>query len=74
MVAHRLNWNYHASIDGIYADQWLGIASSTFGHPDGEEPAFGTFIQCDQAEDGLAFTLKAYYDKYGDERENWFNR
>lgn len=66
-VAYALEIRYRASIDSIFCDQWCAVTSST-GDME-EKSKFHTFIQCDHVEDGLAFTLKAYYDKYGDKRE-----
>lgn len=68
-VVSYLNWQYNASITGIANDQWSRIDSETYREPGDEKPVFRTGIQCDSVEDGLAFTLKAYYDEFGPTRE-----
>lgn len=60
---YELNWRWNASITGIPNDQWSAI--TTFKPKVGRAAEWGTYIQCDSVEDGLAFTLRAYYDKYG---------
>jgi hypothetical protein len=59
-VVFTLEWNYRAMITMIPTDQWSAVATST------HDKKFSTYIQCDNVEDGLAYTLKAYYDKFGE--------
>lgn len=58
-----LHWQYGAAIDGIATDQWSRIDTKVWW--DREEP-FKTNIQCDDVLDGIAFTLKAYFDQFGE--------
>ena len=67
-VVFELAHGYRAAIQGIYCDMWCGISTDIY-HPEGETEEFSTFIMCDKVEDGIAYTLKAYYDKFGDRRE-----
>lgn len=64
-IIASLEWDYLASVGTIAMDQWFGISSQTH---DNHEDGLFTWVQCDMVEDGLAFTWKAYYDKYGDDR------
>ena len=57
---YELSWRWNATITGIPNDQWSAIVTERTG-----EKPWHTYIQCDRIEDGLAFTLRAYYDKYG---------
>lgn len=71
-VVYTLDGSYSASITGIRSDMWAVISTATYdtfkkGKHKGE-PRFTTYIQCDRVEDGLVATLKAYYDKFGDQR------
>lgn len=74
LALYALEGRWHAALETCGVDQWFLLITSTYGHKDGDQPVFQTAIQCDNAEDGIAFTVKAYYDKFGDKRENWFNR
>jgi hypothetical protein len=64
-VVYTLTGAYSASITGIDCDQWCLITAATYGYNPAEDDGFATAIQCDDAEDGIAFTLKAFYDHYG---------
>jgi len=64
-AVYALNWGYGASITGIDNDQWSAISTETYG----KEDKFQTYIQCDDVLDGIAFTIKAYYDKFGEGRD-----
>ncbi len=44
-------------------DMWGAVVTSTAPRA---ATQFSTFIQCDNFEDGLALTLKAYREKFGD--------
>jgi hypothetical protein len=77
-VVYELQWAYGASITGIDCDQWCAISTSTHdathnketdGYDPVDPPKFTTYIQCDDVEDGLAYTLKAYYDEFGNSRK-----
>ncbi len=75
---------YHVEIN-FFADQWGGISCSNEYLKDPDrgnqkykdeiinefktKDTFTTFIQCDDFEDGLAYTLKAWIDHYGEENE-----
>ena len=63
-VIYTLEFRYQAHITGIHADMWAVITASTYGDLAPERP-FTTAIQCDELEDGLAFTFKAFYDRFG---------
>ena len=77
-AAYALSWTYRAQITGISADQWSIVTTSTYDAvPDGDgryqpvsPPAFVTAIQCDTVEDGIAFTLRAYYEQFGKRRRS----
>ena len=58
-AVYTLNWDYDAHITGIENDQWSRIDTATY------DKSFETHIQCDDLLDGVAFTLKAYFDRYG---------
>lgn len=60
---YELNWRWNASITDIANDMWSAIV--TVKPEIGTSAEWSTYIQCDRLEDGLAFTLRAYYDKYG---------
>lgn len=63
-VVYKLSWDYHAHITRIVNDQWSRVDSEGhFGDDD-----FKTFIQCDRVEDGIALTLRAWYDRFGPKR------
>jgi len=66
-AVYDLSWRYNATITGIPNDQWSVITTDKSAkQKDGKYGVvWGTYIQCDWIEDGLAFTLRAYYDKYG---------
>jgi len=64
-AVHSLNWDYGATIEGILNDMWSRIDIKQWNHPKDEEP-FNVSITCDRVEDGLAFALKVYHQKYGD--------
>lgn len=56
-VVFALSWDYEASITGIYCDQWCGVSAQT------GDGSFGTWVQCDTVEDGIAMTWKAFKDR-----------
>lgn len=58
-VIFQLHWQYGAEITGIPTDQWSRVDTKTWTGED-----FDTHIQCDFVEDGLAFTLKAYDERF----------
>jgi len=60
-----LNDSYQAQIVGIPSDQWFAIITQSEGDP---LTNIRTYIQCDHVEDGIAFTLKAFYDHFGKNR------
>ena len=63
----KLHIDYRAQIDGIWFDQWAAVNTTCLYEKD-DAASFSTVIQCDRVEDGLAFTIKAYYDQFGDVR------
>lgn len=66
-VVSKLHWDYGAEISRIGTDQWHGIWTEPY-----EDGGFKTYIQCDRLLDGLAFTIRAYYDEYGAEKpDRW---
>lgn len=61
-LIYNLSAEYRVTITGIYTDQWGAIA--TEGGP--RRDPITTYIQFDRFLDGLAFTYKAYFDRYGE--------
>ena len=68
-VVYQLAGWYEASIDSIPCDPggWCAVEASTWT-PKGGDPEFRTAIQCDRVENGIAYTLRAFYEKYGERR------
>lgn len=62
-VAYNLEFDYSASITGIYCDMWSGIVAST------HDNEFSVSMSCDDIEDGFAYVYKAFFDHFGDEYE-----
>lgn len=54
LVVASLAWDYEASITGIYFDQWGGVSAQK------GDGSWGTFIQCDRIEHGIAATWLAF--------------
>lgn len=79
-VVYSLTWDLHnaaANIDGIYCDQWCGVAAH--GAPletkgmlamTGEDGKISTWIQCDKPEWGVAKTWLLFVEKFGLRRNN----
>lgn len=73
---YALNWNYRAQITGIANDMWSMVTTETYDAVRDEAgqyaplvpPTLTTAIACDDVSDGLAFTLRAYYERFGDSR------
>ena len=66
-AVYVLEWAYRAEITGIACDQWCLVSASTYDR-DVKPPAFSTGIECDAVEDGIAATIVAFYQRYGDKR------
>lgn len=49
MIAHALNIEFEASIEGIGADMWFGLTVAV-GYPANRF----VYVECDRVEDGLA--------------------
>ena len=62
-VVYYLSWYYQANITGIPNDPggWSAVTAESYGETDNIK----TYIECDHVEDGIVFTLKAFYDYYG---------
>jgi len=56
MVVQSLNWDYSACITRILNDQWSRVDAESY------DGSFSTSIDCDQVEDGVAATWKAFAD------------
>lgn len=61
MDGYRAQWEVHT-------DQWSAVVANTYDPGKEEGETFHTFVQCDRVEDGLAFTLRRWYDAFGEER------
>lgn len=68
-ICYALALVYRARIVSTDADQWGAITAETWDFDYDTGAGFQTYIQCDDFEDGLALTYKAFYDKYGEERD-----
>jgi hypothetical protein len=69
-MIHYLNWQYWATIEGFPVDMWGAVEVGTYPRA---KIKFNTYIQCDEFEDGLALTLKAFVEKFGDEENSLLN-
>ena len=65
-VVIALNWDYTASIEAIYNDQWSLVVAKTYKKAGDGEPVFTTRIQCDWVEHGIAATWRAFRDRFPD--------
>lgn len=53
-VVASLSWDYESAITGMYFDQWGGVSAQK------GDGSWGTFIQCDHIEHGVAATWLAF--------------
>lgn len=60
-IVFALLWRWRGHITGIDCDQWFGIAAETYG-----DDKFVTWVECDNIEDGFVYTLRAFYDHFGE--------
>jgi hypothetical protein len=56
-VVESLNWEFDARITEIANDQWSRVSAEAW------DGSFKTMIDCDQVEDGIAATWKAFADR-----------
>jgi len=59
-VVESLNWQFDARITCIANDQWSQVTAEAW------DGSFTTIIDCDQVEDGIAATWKAFADHHGE--------
>lgn len=64
---YRMDNRYRAQWE-VHTDQWSAVVANTYDKGKEEGETFHTFVQCDNVEDGLAFTLRRWFNKYGEER------
>jgi hypothetical protein len=58
-VVESLNWQFNARITCIANDQWSQVTAEAW------DGSFTTIIDCDQVEDGIAATWKAFANRHG---------